>query len=84
MGRRVIPIEPTTEEVALHEIRRTIHARAVHGRFAKWRWMLVFATQIVFYGLPWLRINGRQAVLFDLGEREFDLFGAVFQPQDTI
>ena len=84
MGRRVIPIEPTAEEIALHEVRRTIHARAVHGRFAKWRWMLVFATQIVFYGLPWLTVNGRQAVLFDLGAREFDLFGAVFGPQDTI
>jgi len=83
-GRRVIPIEPTTEEVALYEIRKTIHPRAVHGWFARWRWTLVFATQIVFYGVPWLSINGRQAVLFDLGARKFYLFGAVFWPQDVI
>ena len=83
-GPRVIPIEPTTEEVALYEIRKTIHPRAVHGWFARWRWTLVFATQIVFYGLPWLAMNGRQAVLFDLGARKFYVFGAVFWPQDVI
>ena len=84
MARRVIPIEPTTEEVALHEIRRTIHVRAVHGWFARWRWTLVFATQAVYYGLPWLTINGRQAVLFDLGARRLYLFGAAFWPQDMV
>jgi len=81
---KVIPIVPTTEEVALYEIRKTIHPRAVHGWFAAWRWALVFATQAVFYGLPWLTWNGRQAVLFDLAARKFYLFGAVFWPQDVI
>jgi len=84
VSRRIIPIEPTTEEVALYEIRKTIHPRAVHGWFAGWRWTLVFATQLVFYGLPWLTWNDRQAVLFDLGARKFYLFGAVFWPQDVI
>ena len=84
MGRRVIPIEATAEEVALHEVRGEVHARAVHGRFAKWRWTMAFATQIAFYGLPWLTINGRQAVLFDLGARKFYIGGLVFWPQDVI
>jgi len=83
-ARRVIPIQPTTEEVALYEIRKTIHPRAVHGWFAGWRWTLVFLTQAVFYGIPWLTWNGRQAVLFDLGARKFYLFGGVFWPQDVI
>ena len=81
---RIIPIRPTTEEVALYEIRKTIHPRAVHGWFAGWRWTLVFATQFVFYGLPWVTWNDRQAVLFDLAARKFFLFGAVFWPQDVI
>jgi hypothetical protein len=84
VGRRIIPIETTAEEVALHEVRRAIHARAVHGRFAKWRWTMAFATLIGFHGLPWLTIDGRQAVLFDIGVREFDLLGVVFRPQDFI
>jgi len=82
--RKVVPILPSSEEVALYEIRKTIHPRAVHGWFAAWRWALVFATQLVFYGLPWLTWNGRQAVLFDLGARKFFIFGAVFWPQDVI
>ena len=81
---RTIPIQPSTEEVALYEVRKTIHPRAVHGWFAGWRWALVFLTQAVFYGLPWLTWNGRQAVLFDLGARKFYLFGGVFWPQDVI
>jgi cytochrome c oxidase accessory protein FixG len=84
VGRRVIPIEATAEEVALHEVRRAIDAHAVHGRFAKWRWTMAFATQVAFYGLPWLTINGRQAVLFDVDAREFDLLGFVFRPQDFV
>jgi hypothetical protein len=79
-----IPIVPATEEVALYEIRKKIYPRAVHGAFARWRWAVIFATQIVFYGVPWLTWNGRQAVLFDLGARKFYIGGLVFWPQDVI
>ena len=72
------------DEVSLYEIRRKIHPRAVTGAFASARVGLVLATQIVFYGLPWLNWNGRQAVLFDLAARKFYVFGLVFWPQDVI
>ena len=43
--------EPDSQlEQALYEVRRTIHPRAVRGWFAAWRWLLVWATQLVFYG----------------------------------
>ena len=45
---------------------------------------MVWATQLVFYGLPWLEWHGRQAVLFDLGARRFYIFGLVLYPQDFI
>jgi cytochrome c oxidase accessory protein FixG len=45
---------------------------------------MVWATQLVFYGLPWLQWNDRQAVLFDLGARRFYIFGLVLYPQDFI
>ncbi len=41
---------PQLEE-ALYEVRKAIHPRAVHGWFAAWRWLLVWATQLVFYGV---------------------------------
>ena len=81
--RTPIP-DGAADDVALFEIRQKIHPRAVHGWFARWRWTLVFVTQAVFYGLPWLKWNGRQAFLSDLAERKFYLFGWVFWPQDVI
>jgi len=68
----------------LYEKQEKIYARAVTGWFATWRWVLVWATQIVFYGLPWLPWNDRQAVLFDLGARRFYIFDLVLYPQDFI
>ena len=78
------PALPSTDEVSLYEIRRKIYPRAVTGSFARARVALVIATQLVFYGLPWLQWNGRQAVLFDLAARKFYVLGLVFWPQDVI
>ncbi|MFX7506948.1 cytochrome c oxidase accessory protein CcoG, partial [Acinetobacter baumannii] len=58
--------------------------REIQGRFASLRWLCVFLTQLVFYGLPWINWNERQAVLFDLASRKFYLFGLVLWPQDFI
>jgi len=52
--------------------------------FARWRLCFIVFTQVIFYGLPWLSWNGRQAVLFDLVERKFYIFGLVLWPQDVI
>jgi cytochrome c oxidase accessory protein FixG len=70
--------------VSLYQKHRKIYARSVTGLFVKWRWALVWATQILFYGLPWLMWNDRQAVLFDLVSRRFYIFGLVLYPQDLI
>jgi cytochrome c oxidase accessory protein FixG len=72
------------DEVSLYEVRKKIYPRAVHGWFAAWRWALVWATQLVFYGGAWLTWNERQAVLFDIAARKFYIFGLVFWPQDII
>ena len=72
------------EELSLYEVRRKVYPRAVRGWFAAWRWALVWATQLVFYGGPWLTWNERQAVLFDIAHRKFYIFGLVFWPQDII
>ncbi|MFN0316363.1 MAG: cytochrome c oxidase accessory protein CcoG [Burkholderiales bacterium] len=71
-------------EEGLYEIRKKIYPRAVTGPFALWRWVFVWLTQIVFYGAPWLVWNERQAVLFDLANRKFYIFGLVFWPQDIV
>ena len=72
------------ELISLYQAHQKIYPRSVSGLFSKWRWALVFLTQIVFYGLPWLEWGQRQAVLFDLGVRRFYIFGLVLYPQDFI
>jgi len=71
-------------EISLYEVRQKIYPRAVRGRFAAWRWGLVWATQIVFYGGAWLTWNGRQALLFDIAQRKFYILGLVLWPQDIV
>jgi cytochrome c oxidase accessory protein FixG len=70
--------------VSLYQAQKKIYPRAVTGLFVAWRWAFVWLTQLIFYGLPWLMWNNRQAVLFDLGTRRFYLFGLVLYPQDFI
>jgi polyferredoxin len=70
--------------VKMYAAREDIHPREVKGRYATLRWVCVWLTQALFYGLPWLQLHGRQAVLFDLGARKFYLFGLVLWPQDFI
>ena len=73
-----------TQVVSLYVSEAKIQSRSVRGWFAAWRWALVWLTQLVFYGMPWLAWNGHQAVLFDLGTRRFYIFGLVLHPQDVI
>lgn len=70
--------------VSLYAARQKIYPRSVSGVFSNWRWITVWITQIVFYGLPWLEWNTRQAVLFDLEARRFYIFSLVLYPQDFI
>ena len=71
-------------ETELYAADRKIYPRAVSGWFAAWRWALVWATQLAFYGGAWLTWNDRQAILFDIVDRKFFIFGLVFWPQDII
>ncbi len=73
-----------TAIVSIYQKQKKIYVRAVSGGFAAWRWGLVWVTQLLFYGLPWLDWNARQAVLFDLSTRRFYVFGLVLYPQDFI
>ena len=54
---KVIPVQAAAEEKqdSLYEVRQKVYMRSVSGAFATWRWILVWATQILFYGLPWLQ-----------------------------
>ena len=86
-SKKIIPIlaeGSDGELISLYAAHQRIYPRSVSGLFSKWRWGMVWLTQIIFYGLPWLEFGQRQAVLFDLGARRFYIFGLVLYPQDFI
>ncbi|MCL2021873.1 MAG: cytochrome c oxidase accessory protein CcoG [Betaproteobacteria bacterium] len=69
---------------SLYEKHQTVYTKASKGWWTTWRWVLVWFTQVLFYGLPWINWHDRQAVLFHLVERKFYFFGLVMWPQDVI
>ena len=76
--RKVIEIKPYADPEA------KVYPRSISGLFSRWRWVFVWLTQLVFYGLCWIPWHGRQAILFDLDARKFYFFDLVLWPQDTI
>lgn len=82
-GRTSEKQDQAPEGQGLYVSRKKLHVRSVKGLFANWRWIFVWLTQLLYYGLPWLSWNDRQAVLFHLTERKFYIFGWVFWPQDV-
>ncbi|MBL0720285.1 cytochrome c oxidase accessory protein CcoG [Piscinibacter sp. Jin2] len=93
MSSRLEPFKPLPAEAAPAARRKTIwmyaagpkiQPKTVKGWFNHWRWVMVWFTQLLFYGLPWLPWNGRPALLFDLEARRFYIFDLLLYPQDFI
>lgn len=78
-----IPVEVVNGD-SLYKSEGKIYPRETSGRFTRLRNLAVFALLGIYYFFPWLRWDGRQAVLFDLPARKFYIFGFNFWPQDFI
>ncbi|HJP06569.1 MAG TPA: cytochrome c oxidase accessory protein CcoG [Arenicellales bacterium] len=80
------PIDASTDDIEQHLYakRQRIYPREVHGVFAWLRTAAVLVLLGLYYGVPWLRWNNHQAILFDLPGRKFHLFGLAIWPQDFI
>ena len=61
-----------------------IHTRSFTGLFRTLRIVGAGLLFLLFFGTVWLNWDGRQAVLWDLSESKFHIFGATFWPQDFI
>ena len=64
--------------------RRWLRPRLSLGRFLNARRVVGYALIVLFAGLPYIKINGKPAMLFDLPNREFTFFGRTFLPTDTL
>lgn len=59
-----------------------IYVRSQTGYWQRVRKAMGWFFVALFVALPWLRYDGRQAVLFDLEHQQFYIFGATIWPQD--
>ena len=59
-----------------------IYIREQFGYFQQIRRVLSWALMVLFIGLPWLNYNGQQAILLDVAQQQFRVFGHIFFPQD--
>jgi len=74
----------TPHEIDLYARRSKIHARSIAGFFQNIRKLTIWVSLAVFFLLPWINWDGRQALLFDLPEHRFYIFWWTFLPQDFV
>ena len=60
---------------------KTIHAKRIPGKWRTVKWW-TSAVWLLFFLGPYLRWGERQAVLFDIPNRQFHIFSATILPQD--
>ncbi|XAL99335.1 cytochrome c oxidase accessory protein CcoG [Phycisphaeraceae bacterium D3-23] len=64
--------------------RRWLRPKLSKGRFLTLRRWVGYALIALFTLLPYLKINGKPAVLLDVIHRDFYIFGGNFRPTDTL
>ena len=62
--------------------RSRIYVRSVQGFFEKVRQSLGLSMIGLFVLAPWIQYDGKQALLFNLAEQRFNIFGLTLWPQD--
>ena len=76
------PEENSNQESGFYVKHKKVYPREVHGLFASLRVTGVLVLLGLYYFVPFLQWDGHQAVLFDLPNRRFYIFGITFWPQD--
>ncbi|MCB0360231.1 MAG: hypothetical protein KDD44_11365, partial [Bdellovibrionales bacterium] len=55
--------------------RKWVYADIVMGRYFKPRAVVAYALMAFYLVMPWITINGRQGIRFDIASRKFLFFG---------
>jgi cytochrome c oxidase accessory protein FixG len=62
--------------------RKWVYATQPKGKLYKIRSYVSYVYFLIFFGLPFVQVNGRPLFLFNIPEVKFIIFGKVFWPQD--
>jgi cytochrome c oxidase accessory protein FixG len=76
--------EPAIRYVNLYEAEDKVYTRRITGFYQKLRRYTGLPLIAGFVLMPWLIINDRPAMLFDLADRKFHILWMTFWPQDGI
>ncbi len=63
--------------------RNWVYPKKVKGFFYKYRTYLSWLLLAILFAGPFIKVDGRPYMLFNIFERKFIIFGAAFWPQDT-
>lgn len=71
----------------LYEKRKAVFPQKIDGPFRRLKWLVMLVTLGIYYGVPWLRWDRGpyapdQAVLVDLANRRFYMFGIEIWPHE--
>lgn len=70
-------------EVQYSEVNKgRVHPRFAKGKYTNIRLFTMYSFLVIFLAMPWLKWDGRQAILFDIVEPKFYVLGLIFMPQD--
>lgn len=61
---------------------KKIHAKRMAGKYRQLKWITMTVWMVYFLG-PYLRWDGRQAILWDIPARQFHIFNITILPQDV-
>ncbi|HET9294439.1 MAG TPA: cytochrome c oxidase accessory protein CcoG [Gemmatimonadales bacterium] len=83
------PAPPTAKQRVLSTLnvdgsRRWLRPKLSTGAFWRRRRVVAYGLMLVFFLIPYIRMNGRPLVLLDIPRREFTIFGYTFLPTDTL
>lgn len=71
----------------LYAAKTTVHNQRIDGPFRRFKWLVMVVTLAIYYVTPWLRWDRgpyapNQAVLIDLANRRFYMFGIEIWPHE--
>lgn len=67
---------------SLYQKRKKIYPKLISGYFQRWRRVVGFIAYGMFFLIPWINLDDRPIVYFDLIQRQFHILGLNFWPQD--
>ena len=88
MAKKNPHLNPDTFRDALATVqddgkRNWVYPKKVKGYFYKYRTYFSWLLLTILFAGPFIKVDGRPWLLFNIFERKFIIFGAVFWPQDT-